>query len=89
MSRSQIHRPSAPQPVGADDRDCTILHVDMDAFYASVSLLARPDLVGTPVIIGGSANRGVVLSATTRPGPWAFIPPCRWVGPAGSRRTPS
>ena len=64
MSRSQIHRPSAPQPVGADDRDCTILHVDMDAFYASVSLLTRPDLVGTPVIIGGSANRGVVLSAT-------------------------
>ena len=64
MSRSQIHRPSAPQPVGADDRDCTILHVDMDAFYSSVSLLARPDLVGTPVIIGGSANRGVVLSAT-------------------------
>lgn len=36
----------------------------MDAFYASVSLVDRPDLVGQPVIIGGSAGRGVVLSAT-------------------------
>ncbi len=36
----------------------------MDAFFASVSLLGHPDLVGTPVIIGGSGNRGVVLSAT-------------------------
>jgi DNA polymerase-4 len=40
-----------------------VLHVDMDAFYASASLLSRPELVGTPVIIGGG-NRGVVLSAT-------------------------
>lgn len=64
MSRSQLHRPAAAQPLGADDTGCSILHVDMDAFYASVSLLARPDLVGRPVIIGGSANRGVVLSAT-------------------------
>ena len=35
----------------------------MDAFYASATLLSHPDLVGTPVIIGGG-NRGVVLSAT-------------------------
>ena len=35
----------------------------MDAFYAAASLLARPDLVGTPVIVGGGP-RGVVLSAT-------------------------
>ena len=47
-----------------DDTGCPVLHVDMDAFYASVSLLRRPELRGTPVIVGGSGSRGVVLSAT-------------------------
>ncbi|WP_433426009.1 DNA polymerase IV [Microtetraspora malaysiensis] len=48
----------------ADDSGCPILHVDMDAFFASVELLDRPELRGLPVIVGAAGARGVVLSAT-------------------------
>jgi len=44
-----------------------IAHLDMDAFYASVELLSRPDLRGRPVAIGGRGDptrRGVVTTAT-------------------------
>jgi DNA polymerase-4 len=57
-SARQVSSPSV------DDTDATILHVDMDAFFASVELLDHPELRGKPAIVGHATGRSVVTSAT-------------------------
>ena len=68
MSRRQLDRNSPGRRerrgLSVDDTGCTMLHIDMDAFYASVELIDRPELRGRPVIVGGGGGRSVVLSAT-------------------------
>ena len=54
MSRSQITRPRAPTGLGDDDEGCPILHVDMDAFFASVEVARRQ--AGEPVTTAGSGR---------------------------------
>ncbi|MEO8262810.1 MAG: DNA polymerase IV [Pseudolysinimonas sp.] len=56
-SRQVTAEPSA-------DLTATILHLDMDAFFASVELLDRPELAGKPVIVGHRSLRSVVTAAT-------------------------
>jgi DNA polymerase-4 len=55
-------RQVSTEPV--DDPAATILHLDLDAFFASVELLERPELKGLPVIVGGRGGRSVVTAAT-------------------------
>ncbi|MGB3050648.1 MAG: DNA polymerase IV, partial [Polyangiales bacterium] len=42
----------------------TVIHFDMDAFFASVEQLDNPDLRGQPVLVGARSRRGVVTAAS-------------------------
>jgi DNA polymerase-4 len=54
-----------PPEAATPESTASVLHIDMDAFFVSVELLARPELKGLPVIVGGQRDqRGVVTSAS-------------------------
>jgi DNA polymerase-4 len=56
VSNSQVESPSL--------QEAPILHVDLDAFFASVEILDDPSLRGRAVCVGGAAERGVIASAS-------------------------
>src|ERR1700732_1728144 len=54
----------APESRGEPGRQRKIIHIDMDAFYASVEQRDNPELCGKPIVVAWRGNRSVVCAAS-------------------------